>query len=173
VPRWDAKSQKKIRGALEVLGSTLGSAKFMFGAKDEVRAVDHLIGTAVGWGGNPASAAMYLNVFPNANDGKTVHRLEVKDVPVDGFWSISVYNASGFFEKNDRGAYSLNNLTAKAGADGAITVQFGGCGKATPNCLPITKGWNYTVRLYRPRKEVLDGSWTFPAPQPARSEPPR
>ena len=23
-------------------------------------------------------------------------------------------------------------------------------------------GWNYTVRLYRPRPEVLDGSWTFP-----------
>jgi hypothetical protein len=24
------------------------------------------------------------------------------------------------------------------------------------------KGWNYIVRLYRPRPEVLDGSWTFP-----------
>ena len=43
----------------------------------------------------------------------TVHRLTVKDVPVDGFWSISVYNAKGFFEKNPLDAYSLNNLTAK------------------------------------------------------------
>jgi hypothetical protein len=30
--------------------------------------------------------------------------------------------------------------------------QFGGCQKSTPNCLPIMPGWNYTVRLYRPKK---------------------
>jgi len=27
-------------------------------------------------------------------------------------------------------------------------------------------GWNYAVRQYRPRKELLDGSWTFSAPVP-------
>jgi hypothetical protein len=27
-------------------------------------------------------------------------------------------------------------------------------------------GWNYLVRLYRPHKEILDGKWKFPAPQP-------
>jgi hypothetical protein len=25
-------------------------------------------------------------------------------------------------------------------------------------------GWNYTVRLYRPRPEILDGRWKFPEP---------
>jgi hypothetical protein len=35
----------------------------------------------------------------------------------------------------------------------------------SPNCVPIVKGWNYTVRLYRPRAEILNGTWTFPAPQ--------
>lgn len=50
-------------------------------------------------------------------------------------------------------------------ADGSITVQFGGCGNDTPNCLPITKGWNYVVRLYRPRAEILNGSWTLPVAQ--------
>ena len=35
------------------------------------------------------------------------------------------------------------------------------------DCLPITDGWNYIVRLYRPRPEVLDGSWTFPSIEPA------
>ncbi len=24
------------------------------------------------------------------------------------------------------------------------------------------KGWNYMVRLYRPRKEILNGTWKFP-----------
>jgi hypothetical protein len=80
--------------------------------------------------------------------------------------SISVYNAKGYFEKNNLNAYSLNSLTAKQNADGAYTVQFGGCDKVTPNCLPIVPGWNYTVRLYRPRREILDGTWTFPDAQP-------
>jgi hypothetical protein len=31
-----------------------------------------------------------------------------------------------------------------------------------PNYLRIVPGWNYTVRLYRPRAEVLDGKWIFP-----------
>ena len=89
-------------------------------------------------------------------------------MPVDGFWSISVYDAKGYFEKNDLGAYSLNSLTAKPNSDGAFTVQFGGCSKETPNCLPTMAGWNYTVRLYRPRKEIIDGTWTFPEAQPVR-----
>ena len=46
--------------------------------------------------------------------------------------------------------------------NGSIAIQFGGCDGKVPNCLPITPGWNYLVRLYRPRAEVLDGRWTFP-----------
>ena len=85
---------------------------------------------------------------------------------MDGFWSISVYNAKGFFEKNALNAYSLNNLTARPDPGGSTTIQFGGCEQQTPNCLPIVNGWNYTVRLYRPRKEILDGTWKLPEAQP-------
>ena len=95
------------------------------------------------------------------------YKLTVRDVPVDGFWSISVYNAEGFFEANERHAYSVNNITAITNADGSVTVHFGGCGDDRHNCLPIMDGWNYTVRLYRPRPEVLDGSWAFPIIEPA------
>lgn len=86
-------------------------------------------------------------------------------MPVDGFWSISLYNAEGYFEKNPYGAYSLNNITAAKSADGFVAVQFGGCDGKIPNCLPIMKGWNYTVRLYRPRPEILNSKWKFPEPQ--------
>ena len=169
VPNWDPVSQKKIRDALSVLGSMLGDMPgAMFGSKSDVNPVSHLIGTAIGWGGNPTEAAVYLGVYPKANDGKVVHKLTAKNVPVDGFWSISLYNAKGFFQKNDLDSYSLNNLTAKPNPDGSVTVQFGGCQKSTPNCLPIMPGWNYTVRLYRPRKEIIDGSWKFPEAQPVR-----
>ena len=56
---------------------------------------------------------------------------------------------------------------ARRSADGSIAIQFGGCDGKIPNCLPIMKGWNYTVRLYRPRPEILNGKWKFPEPQPA------
>jgi hypothetical protein len=90
VPKWDQASQKKVREALLMLAATLPDTKRMFGPKDQVDPVRHLIGTATGWGGNPEKDAMYLTVVPSKNDGTTVYRLTAKDVPVDGFWSISV-----------------------------------------------------------------------------------
>jgi hypothetical protein len=165
-PKWDQASQKKVRDALIVLASTIVDFKKAFGTKEQVDPVRHLIGTAAAWGGNPDKDATYLNVTPAKNDGTTVYKLSVKDVPVDAFWSVSVYNAEGYYEKNPYDAYTLNNITAEKSGDGAIAIQFGGCDGKMPNCLPITKGWNYTVRLYRPRPEILSGKWKFPEPQP-------
>ncbi len=93
-------------------------------------------------------------------------RLTVRDVPVDGFWSISVYNARGFFEKNALDSYSLNNLTAKPNKDGSITVQFGGCSAGSVNCLVTPAGWNYVVRQYRPRREILNDTLAFSESRP-------
>ena len=166
-PDWDQASQKKVRDALLVLGSTIPDFKKAFGTRADVDPIRHLIGTAMGWGGNPDKDAIYLNVTPANNDGTTVYKLDVKDVPVDGFWSVSLYNAEGYYEKNPYEAYSINSITGKKSADGSIAVQFGGCDGKIPNCLPIMKGWNYTVRLYRPRAEIQSGKWKFPEPQPA------
>lgn len=164
VPQWDAVSQKTVRDALVTLATTLPDTKGMFGTAADTEPVRHLIGSANAWGGNPERDAFYLTVVPARNDGTTVHRLTVKDVPVEGFWSVTVYNKDGYFTANDQNAYSLNNITAVKDADGSTTIQFGGADG--PNLLPITPGWNYTVRLYRPRPEILDGGWTFPAAQP-------
>jgi hypothetical protein len=170
VPTWDPTTQRMVRAALLVLGKTIPDSKRMFGSKDEVDPLRHLIGTATAWGGNPERDAIYLNVTPEKNDGKVVHRLSVGDVPVDGFWSISVYNARGYFQKNEQNAYTLNGITAKRGNDGTIAVQFGDCDAGTVNCLPITREWNYLVRLYRPRAAILDGTWKFPEAEPVEDE---
>jgi hypothetical protein len=165
VPRWDYQSLARIRDELKQEADF--DTRRAFGTREAVDPRDHRIGAARGWGGNPATDAIYISGQPKANDGRTVHRLGVKDVPVDGFWSISVYNKDGFFQPNPQGAYSFNNVTARRSDDGAYTIQFGGCGAGAPNCLPITPGWNYTVRLYRPRRQILDGSWTFPKAEPS------
>jgi hypothetical protein len=167
VPNWDGASHKKVRDALVVLGGPIPDWRHAAGRKGEVDEVRHLIVTATGWGLNPDKDAVYLNVTPGRNDGTTIHKLVVKDVPVDGFWSISLYSADGFFRKNALNAYTLNNVTTKKSADGSVTIQFGGCDGKVQNCLPIMKGWNYMVRLYRPRPEVLNGSWKFPEAKPA------
>jgi hypothetical protein len=166
VPDWDPVSQKRVRDALLVLSSTSTGFSGAFGRKGEVDPVKRLMGAAAGWGGNPDRDATYLSETPAKNDGTTVHRVTVKDVPVDAFWSISVYNEQGYYEKNALNAYTINSITGKKAADGSTTVQFGGCDGKIPNCIPIVRGWNYTVRLYRPRAEILDGSWKFPVAQP-------
>lgn len=86
-------------------------------------------------------------------------------MPVDGFWSITVYNKDGFMQENDQGVYAYNNVSAKQSSDGSYTINFG-VGPNAENSIPITPGWNYIVRLYRPRANILDGSWSFPEAKP-------
>jgi hypothetical protein len=164
-PNWDPASQKKVREALLALNETLPDLRRAAGRRDEVDPVRHLIATASAWGLNPEKDAIYLNVTPRSNDGTTVYRLNVKDVPVDSFWSVTVYDRRGLILKNSLDAYSLNNITAKKAADGSVYIQFGGCDGKIPNCLPTMNGWTYMVRLYRPRAEILNGTWKFPEPQ--------
>ncbi|WP_235481060.1 DUF1214 domain-containing protein [Agromyces sp. Leaf222] len=159
-PEYDTASLDETRDALLALARNLTGFDRTFGAKHEVDPVRHLIGTAAGWGGLPSSEASYLGVDPRLPVG--TYELTVADVPVDGFWSISVYNAKGFFEPNERGAYTVNNITGVRNADGSTTVRFGDYPADVPNAIPIAEGWNYLVRLYRPRAEIADGSWSFP-----------
>ncbi len=157
---YDESSFDATRQALLELAKGLTGFERAFGRKGEVDPVRHLIGTAAGWGGLPEREAYYVNVNPQLPVGE--YELTVGDVPVDAFWSISVYNASGFFEPVEHGANSINSITAVPNTDGSVTVHFGGCSDHRPNCLAIMDGWNYVVRLYRPHREIIDGTWAFP-----------
>jgi len=117
-------------------------------------------------GGASDQDALYLPITPERNDGTTIYRLTVREVPVDGFWSVTAYNSEGHIEPNQYGTYSVNSYTAVKGSDGLVTVQFGGCDGKISNCLSIMNGWNYTVRLFRPRPEILSGEWEFPLAAP-------
>ena len=158
-PDYDQASYEATYNALIELSRGIPDLREMFGKKEEVDDVRHLVGSAFVWGGLPESEAIYLNVEPNLPVG--AYQLTVKDVPVDAFWSISVYNRDGYFQENEHDAYSMNSVTGERNKDGSFTVHFGGDPKA-PNYLHITEGWNYIVRLYQPHNELLDGSWIFP-----------
>lgn len=167
-PNWNTEQLAVARKALSDLGALGFDASHAFGTKEEVRPIDYLVGAGAGWGGLPQSAAMYVINSVAQNDGKTPHAVTVKAVPVDAFWSVTVYNADGYLEANKLGVNSYNNSSVKKNADGSTTIHFGGCADGRVNCIPITQGWNYAVRMYEPKKELLDGSWTFPAIVPVK-----
>jgi hypothetical protein len=96
----------------------------MFGTKEEVDPHRHQVGTASGWGGLPEREAFYASVEPHLPVGRYV--ITAKDVPVDAFWSITVYGADGFLHKNDLDAYSVNSVSGAKNPDGSITVNLGG-----------------------------------------------
>lgn len=165
MPAYDECSFSAVREALleEARSGALADAGKAFGTKADVDPHIHLIGTAAGWGGLPKHEAFYLIREPGLPVG--AYEIRVGEVPVDAFWSVTVYNHEGFLEANDLGVYSINSVSGHRDDDGSITVRLGG-DPALPNCLPLVDGWNYVVRLYRPRPEVLDGSWSFPEPTP-------
>ncbi|MGD8236528.1 MAG: DUF1214 domain-containing protein [Chromatiales bacterium] len=166
-PDWDTEQLAAARKALNDLaaGISFDSAR-AFGRKDEVDPVQYLVGGMAGWGGLPAQGAIYLVDAVDQNDGKTPYAVTARDVPVDAFWSVTVYNADGYMEPNDLGRNNYNNVTAEPNDDGSITIHLGACDDGRVNCIPITPDWSYAVRLYQPREEILDGSWTFPAFEP-------
>jgi hypothetical protein len=164
MPDYDRASFDATRNALLELAKGVHGFAHAFGRRADVDPVHHLIGTAAGWGGLPETEAFYANFNPGLPVGE--YSITVGDVPTDAFWSVSLYNPDGFFQANDRNAYSVNSITATPNHDGTVTVNFGGCSDERPNCLPIMDGWNYLVRFYQPHAEIVDGTWTFPAINP-------
>jgi hypothetical protein len=92
--------------------------------------------------------------------------------PVNGFWSLTLYDAEHFFAPNEINRYSLGtkNKTLKTNPDGSLTIYVQA--DAPPaaqrdNWLPAPKSADFSlfVRAYWPKAAVLDGSWTPPPVQ--------
>lgn len=92
--------------------------------------------------------------------------------PVNGFWSLTLYNEHHFFVPNELNRYSLGtkNKTLKPNPDGSLTfyVQASApTGAQRDNWLPAPKGGDFSlyIRAYWPKTAVVEGSWTPPAVQ--------
>jgi hypothetical protein len=120
-PDWNTGDLAMIRKALNDVAALGFNTTYAFGRKEETRPIDHLVGAAAGWGGLPKSTAFYILDSVERNDGGTPHAVTVSDVPVDAFWSITVYNADGYLEANEAGRNNYKNVTARANPDGSYT----------------------------------------------------
>lgn len=167
VPSWKQADVEAMRNTINVFAALGPDSSKTFGRKEDLDPIYWVLGAAVGWGGLPAQDSTYTGGFPEKNDGKTPYTLTVKDVPVDAFWSVTAYDEKGMFAVNEHNAYSYNSVTAEKNEDGSVTIHFGGDPKQD-NFISIVPGWNYVVRMYRPHKEILDGTWKFPEPVEAQ-----
>ncbi|HNC52340.1 MAG TPA: DUF1254 domain-containing protein [Accumulibacter sp.] len=90
--------------------------------------------------------------------------------PVNGFWSLTMYDAQFFFVDNPLNRYTLSQRNKfKTNADGSIDlyIQHESPGKnKEANWLPAPEGeFVLTLRLYWPKEtapSLIDGSWKIP-----------
>ncbi len=162
--QYDEDSYEATKKPLLELGRGMHDSKRTFGPKEQVDPVRFLIGSAAGFGGLPEEEAFYAIKTHPQPVGR--FRLTVKEPPLDGFWSVSIYNEDGYFQENQYDSYSVNSVTAVPGSDGSVTVTFGPEPDGSDNFLHVMDGWNYAARMYRPRPAILNGTWTFPEPEP-------
>jgi hypothetical protein len=72
-----------------------------------------------------------------------------------------VYGNDGFMKSENN---IVNSSNVKLNVDGTFTVYYGSkeaCGDV-PNRLDVPEGWNFLMRIYRPRPSILDGSYRLP-----------
>jgi hypothetical protein len=91
-----------------------------------------------------------------------------EEPPVNGFWSLTLYNEHHFFHPNDLKRYSLGtkNKSLKRNADGSLTLYAGAkspSGDKESNWLPAPDGrFSLYIRAYWGKQGILDGSWKPP-----------
>lgn len=89
--------------------------------------------------------------------------------PVDGFWSLTLYNDKHLFHANDLNRFSLGtkNKTLKYNNDGSLTLYAGAKSPGTDkesNWLPAPDGpFSLYIRAYWGKEPILDGTWQPPA----------
>ena len=133
-------------------------ASTFFGKKGSVSLLPHNCGAAYGWGGLTEEQAVYLPYMPPGPPSDC--SLNLRDVPVKAFWSITVYDANGNVNTE---RYNINSAFAVPNEDESFTIHFGlGEGEGRPNFMDIKEGWNFTLRLYLPTEAYFQGAWPLP-----------
>jgi hypothetical protein len=130
--------------------------------------------TAIGLGANLPQDAIYPVAEADGRGRKlsgtkryTV-RFDGGLPPVNGFWSLTMYDAAYFFVENPINRYSISPRTdLKTGADGAVTLYLQNespGAELESNWLPAPKGdFILMFRFYAPGEPILNGTWSPPA----------
>ena len=164
-PDWDQPSLDTLRAEYEKEFQKFDTFPADWqGPRGQVNEQTRHLAAAGAWGLFPQQDATYIN-YRGDHDPDVCHTATY-DVPDnDAFWSITVYGADGYM-KNDNNI--VNSSTVVPNEDGTFTVYFGAqeaCGDR-PNRVDVEDGWNFLMRVYRPGRSVLDGTYKLPVAVP-------
>jgi hypothetical protein len=158
-----------------------------FTTKTGIYGTDYLMRalvTAIGLGANRPQDAVYPTSLKDAEDrkysgaNKYVMRFPKGQMPpAQGFWSVTMYDASYFFVANPINRYSISareNLKTNPDGSTDLYIQKDSPGKdKESNWLPAPAGdFILMMRLYWPREtnpSIINGSWKPPAVKKAEA----
>jgi hypothetical protein len=134
--------------------------------------------TQLGLGANIAQEALYPTTFTdiegtpfNGTNNYLIHFDPGQTPPVDGFWSISMYNNKSLFVDNPINRYNIGQYTEglKNNTDGSLDIYIQNANPGADkesNWLPAPEdGFNLVLRMYLPQPPVLNGTWQLPLVQ--------
>jgi hypothetical protein len=167
--------EKIVAEARKPHGKNINGWQFMenlghYGTDYLWRAVVALIGL----GANQPEDAIYPHATvdsdgqPLTGANEDVMRFAPGELPpVSAFWSVTLYNDKQFFADNPINRYAIGDRDKlKPNDDGSLSlyIQNQSPGKdLESNWLPAPKGeFNLFMRLYWPKKEVIEGIWKPP-----------
>ena len=131
----------------------------------------------IGLGANQAEEAMYWNAYrDNAGQPLQGHRtyqvILPPQIPVDGFWSLTVYGPDHFLIPNSHNRYAITDRQIPA-TDTTVTVWLGphapdGVSTDSPYWIPTTGRDDNLIllfRAYQPHPIMLNRASTVPLPR--------
>jgi hypothetical protein len=163
---WDKATLDSLRMMYEAESAAYPSWKGMMGPRGQVDEETRHIAAAAAWGLFPEWDATYLN-YNNPGDPLVCQTATYEVPDNDAFWSITVYDSTGFIASE---ASTVRSVNATINDDGTFTAYFGSeelCGDV-PNRVDAPEGWNFLMRIYRPGPSILDGSYVLPDVVPAQ-----
>jgi hypothetical protein len=162
--KWDRQSLQALTSQYERESARYSSWEGMMGPRGKVNERTRHIAAAAAWGLFPEWDATYLN-YSGGHDPEVCHQATYQVPENDAFWSITVYGGDGYM-MSDHNIVNSSNVVLNA--DGTFTVRFGtkeACGDV-PNRVDVSEGWNFLMRVYRPGKSILDGTYKLPEAKP-------
>lgn len=169
-------AQEKIMAHFKDAGSDVNG--WTFSTKTGIYGTDYLqraFITAIGLGANRPQDAIYptsekgVDGQPYNGANKYVLRFEKGQTPpVNGFWSLTMYDEQYFFVANPLNRYNVSSRSQfKSNPDGSVDIylQNTSPGKdKEANWLPAPNGnFILMLRFYWPKDEIINGTWKPPA----------
>jgi hypothetical protein len=171
-------AQEKIMGHFKRAGKSENG--WIFTTQTGIYGTEYLqraLITAIGLGANRPQDAVYptseVDAEGKAYSGANKYVMHIEKgamPPVEGFWSLTMYNGEYFFVDNPLNRYTVSSRSKlKPNADGSVDIyiQNESPGKDTEaNWLPAPKDkFILMLRLYWPKENaptIIDGSWKIP-----------